>query len=56
MPEAIEARLKVYEEQTKPLLEFFKKRNYKFVTVYMNRPPEEVVEKIIDGLEKLGVK
>lgn len=56
LPEAIEERLNIYERQTKPLLEFFKKRNYRFVTVYMNRPPEEVVSKIIEGLNKLGVK
>jgi adenylate kinase len=56
MRESIEERLKIYENQTKPLLEHFKKNGYRFVTVYMNRPPEEVVHKIIEGLNKLGLK
>ena len=53
---SIEERLKIYEEQTKPLLNYFEEHGYKFVKVYMNRPPEEVVEKISEGLNKLGLK
>lgn len=55
-PEVIEERLKVYEQQSKPVIEYYlKKASVPFVDVWMNRPPEEVVEKIIKELEKLNV-
>jgi len=54
-PEIIEKRLEIYEEQSKPVLEYYKQKNYPFVTVWMNRPPNEVVEKIVEGLKKLNL-
>lgn len=51
--EVILSRLQVYERQTKPLLDYYKGRA-PFIEVYMNKPPEQVVEKIMDGIRKLG--
>jgi adenylate kinase len=51
--EAIKRRLKIYEEQTKPVIEYYKKKGIPFVEVWMNRPPEVVVEKIVEGLKKI---
>lgn len=50
--EVIPSRLQVYERQTKPLLDYYKGRA-PFIEVYMNKPPEQVVEKIMDGIRKL---
>jgi len=55
-PEVIKKRLQVYQEQTKPLLEFFKKKNTPFVTsttTALDQPPEPIVEKLITELKKL---
>jgi adenylate kinase len=55
-PEVIEKRIEVYEEQTRPILQFFKEREVPFVTAScdaLDTPPEKVVEKILKGLEKL---
>lgn len=53
-PEVIEERLKVYEQQSKPVIEYYtKKGTIPFIEVWMNRPPEEVVENIVKSIEKL---
>ena len=55
-PEVIKKRLQVYQEQTKPLLEFFKEKEIPFVTsttTTLDQPPEPIVEKIIAELKKL---
>jgi len=55
-PEVVKERLRVYEEQSKPVLDYYKKKgNISFIEVWMNRPPEIVVEKIIEGLKNLGL-
>jgi len=55
-PEVMKERLRIYEEQTKPVLDYYKKKgNIPFIEVWMNRPPEMVVEKIIEGLKSLGL-
>lgn len=54
--EVIKKRLQVYQEQTKPLLEYFKKKKIPFVTATTNtleQPPEPIVEKLIADLKKL---
>jgi adenylate kinase len=54
--EVIKKRLQVYSEQTKPLLEYFKKKKIPFVTettTKLDQPPEQIVEKMIDDLKKL---
>lgn len=48
----IKKRLAVYENQSKPVLDYFKGK-IPFVEIYMNRPPDEVVKKIVEGLKEL---
>jgi adenylate kinase len=56
-PEVIRKRLQVYQEQTKPLLEFYRRKQVPFVaseTTRIDASPEEMVEKILVGLKKLN--
>lgn len=50
----IKDRFKVYEEQTKPILDYFENK-IPFVNVVSNRPPQEVAERILTGLKKLNL-
>jgi adenylate kinase len=52
VPEVIKERLEVYKKQSLPVIEYYRKKKVPFVEVWMNRPPEEVVDKIIEGLKK----
>lgn len=55
-PEVIKKRLQVYQEQTKPLLEFFKKKQVPFIvseTNSLEQLPELMVEHLITELKKL---
>jgi len=55
-PDVIKNRLNVYQQQTKPLLEFFKTENVPFITstvTSLDQPPEPIVEKLIAELKKL---
>jgi adenylate kinase len=55
-PEVIKKRLQVYQEQTSPLLEYFKEKKVPFVassTPPLDTPPELIVDKIIAELKKL---
>jgi adenylate kinase len=55
-PEVIKKRLQVYQEQTRPLLEYFKAKKVPFVassTPTLDTPPELIVDKIIAELKKL---
>jgi len=55
-PEVIKKRLQVYQEQTKPLLEYFKQKELPFIvssTATLDQPPEPIVDKIITELKKL---
>jgi len=55
-PEVIKKRIKVYEEQTRPILQFFRERTVSFVVASsdaLDTPPETVVEEIIKELKKL---
>jgi len=54
-PEVIRQRLRVYERQTQPLIEYYKERKTKFVTIenpQVDAPIEKVFQKILDGLAK----
>jgi len=54
-PEVIRERLKVYEKQTRPLIDFYKERKTKFVTIEVDRvdaPIDKVFQKILDALKK----
>ena len=55
-PEVIKKRIQVYEEQTRPILQFFKERTVPFVVANcdaLDTPPEAVVETILKDLSKL---
>jgi len=55
-PEVVRERLRIYEEQSRPVLDYYKKQGkIPFVEVWMNKPPEIVVEKIVEGLKNLGL-
>ena len=54
--EVIKKRIKVYEEQTQPILQYYKKKDVPFVefkTESLETPPEVAVEQILKSLEKL---
>ncbi len=55
-PEVIKKRLQVYQEQTRPLLEYFKEKKVPFVTSStssLDQPPEPIVDKMVAELKKL---
>ena len=54
-PEVIKERLQVYQDKTKPLLEFYKKKKVPFIvsrTTALDSPPEPMVEKMMVELKK----
>jgi len=54
-PEVIKDRLKVYEEKTQPILDFFKENGVKMVDIECNDvdvPPEIMIGKIMDRLKE----
>jgi len=57
-PEVIRGRLRVYEKQTQPLLDYYRKKKTKFVSVKnikVDSPIDEVYQQIVDGLNKIGL-
>jgi adenylate kinase len=57
-PEVIRERLRVYENQTEPLLRYYENRKTKFVTIgniEVDSPIEKVFKEILDGLKKAKV-
>ncbi len=57
-PEVIKGRIAVYERQTRPVLEYYKRKEVPIIEVSCERletTPEEIVEKILEGLKKLGL-
>jgi adenylate kinase len=55
-PEVIRERIKVYERQTQPILQYYREKGVPFVEFKCERvdiPPEIAVEEIKRGLEKL---
>ena len=53
-PDVIASRLEVYEKQTKPLVDHYRDK-IPFIDIHMNRPPEQIVEKILSEIKKLGI-
>ncbi len=54
-PEVIRERLRVYEKQTEPLIEYYRKRKAKFVTIeniQVDAPIEKVLQRILEGLKQ----
>jgi adenylate kinase len=57
-PEVIKRRLHVYQEQTSPLLQYYKERKLPFIVssiTTLDAPPETIVETIIEELKKLNL-
>ncbi|MEM3581127.1 MAG: nucleoside monophosphate kinase [Candidatus Bathyarchaeia archaeon] len=57
-PEVIKQRIEVYEKQTQPLLEYYRKKKVPFVEVKCEKletPPEVIVQEILKGLKRLGL-
>jgi len=57
-PEVTRERLRVYERQTQPLLDYYRRKKTRFVTVgniKVDSPIDEVYEKIVDELVKAGL-
>ena len=55
-PEVIKKRIKVYEQQTQPILQYYKEKNVPFIrfkTESLEMPPEAAVEEILKGFKKL---
>ena len=55
-PEVIKKRLQVYQEQTKPLLDYFNQKKIPLITsttTALDQPPEPIVERLIAELKKL---
>ena len=57
-PEVIKKRLQVYQDQTRPLLEYFKEEKVPFITsgtTSLDQPPEPIVDKLVAELKKLKI-
>jgi len=57
-PEVIKKRIEVYEQQTRPILQYYKEKGVPFTEVKCEKletPPEAIVEEILKGLKKLGL-
>jgi len=57
-PEVIKKRIEVYNEQTRPILQFFREKTVSFVVASadaLETRPETVVEKIIEDLKRLNL-
>ena len=56
-PDVIKKRLQVYQEQSKPLLDYFERKKVPFVvskTTSLDQPPEPIVDRMIEELKKRG--
>ena len=51
----IRDRLQIYENQSKPVMQYLRERGVRFLDVYVIRPPEEMVAKIRQQLEEAGL-
>ena len=57
-PEVVKRRLQIYQDQTSPLLQYYKERNLPFIVssiTALDTPPETVVNTMIDELRKLNL-
>ena len=57
-PEVIKKRIEVYEQQTQPILQYYKEKTVPFIrfkTESLEMPPEAAVEEILKGLKKLNL-
>jgi adenylate kinase len=57
-PEVIKKRIEVYEQQTRPILQYYRERRVPFLETKcetMEKTPEMIVEEILAGLKRLGL-
>ena len=57
-PEVVKRRLQIYQDQTSPLLQYYKEKNLPFIVssiTALDTPPETVVNTMIDELKKLNL-
>ncbi len=57
-PDVIKRRIVVYQEQTSPLLQHYKKKNIPFIIssiTALDTPPETIVEEMLKELKKLNL-
>ena len=55
-PEVIKKRIAVYEQQTQPILQYYRKKGISFIEFKCEKleiPPEVIVEELLKGLKKL---
>lgn len=52
-PEIIRKRLTVYNIQSRPVIRYYRKKA-PFLEIHVNRPPQEIIERTLEGLRKLG--
>ena len=55
-PEVIKKRIEVYEQQTRPILQYYKEKGVPFIEAECEtteKTPEMIVEEILQGLKKL---
>lgn len=52
-PEIIRKRLAVYNVQSKPVIDYYRKR-VPFIEIHVNRPFQEILQRILEGLKKLS--
>jgi adenylate kinase len=55
-PEAIERRLQIYEEQTAPLVEYYRAKQANVVGIHAERPVDEVFAEIRETLEQVAAR
>jgi adenylate kinase len=55
-PEAIERRLQIYEEQTAPLVEYYRAKRANVVGIHAERPVGEVFAEIRQALEQVAAR
>jgi adenylate kinase len=56
--EVIKKRIDIYEQQTRPILQYYKEKSVPFLEAKcekLEKTPEMVVEEICEGLEKMGL-
>jgi adenylate kinase len=57
-PEVIKRRIKVYQEQTSPIVQFYKEKNVPFIIssiTALDTQPESIVKEIVKELKKLSL-
>jgi len=55
-PEAIARRLQIYEEQTAPLVEYYRAKQANVVGIHAERPVDEVFAEIRNALEQVAAR